>query len=221
MQTENNLNSEILNESAKATQSMVIVDTSLNSQNEAQTKVLKIPLIDATAENITDYGIIFGQEVHKPGLSIPFYKGRVIEGDNMDFIYKDHAVIRTAKIMPGMPNIQWLERHMDMTQLFIGLGSEPFIMVLAPPCNEATPDLSKVKAFKFPAGHALLLHKGTWHDFPIAWKNPVVAMTANSAEVVAALAAMKSAGEMNHGDVYKINLKNRLNTELQIDAEVI
>lgn len=54
MQTENNLNSEILNKSAKATQTMLYVDTSLNSQNEAQTKVLKIPLIDATAENIKD-----------------------------------------------------------------------------------------------------------------------------------------------------------------------
>ena len=170
------------------------------------TTVIKIPVIDANYENIAPYGQIFGDNVTKPGLGIPFYKGRVIEGENIDFNYRGQAVIRTAKIMPGYPPILWLERHMAMTQLFIGLGSEPFIMVLSPPTHESDqeqrpnlPDLAEAKAFRFPPGYALLIHAGTWHDFPIACDNPVVVLTANSDEVVTALASMQGAEEMDQG----------------------
>ncbi len=180
--------------------------------------IVKVPIVDATPENIAPYGQIFGDDVATPGLGIPFYKDRVIEGDNVDFIYNGQAVIRTAKIMPGYPPVVWLERHQKMTQLFIGLGGEPFVMVLAPPNTADHPELNQVKAFKFAPGHALLLHLGTWHDFPIACGNPVVVMTANSDEVVKALASMTEPAEMNHGDVYKISLVNRLGCEIHIEA---
>ena len=186
----------------------------------SSTTIVKIPVIDATHENIAPYGQIFGDDVAKPGLGIPFYKGRVIEGENVDFSYRGQAVIRTAKIMPGYPPIIWLERHMAMTQLFIGLGSEPFIMVLSPPTHEAgqnVPNLTETKAFRFPPGYALLIHSGTWHDFPIACNNPVVVLTANSDEVVTALASMQGAEEMDQGDVYKISLPKRLGCEIHLD----
>ncbi|BAZ41189.1 hypothetical protein NIES4101_71510 [Calothrix sp. NIES-4101] len=187
---------------------------------KSQTKTLKIPVIDATSENIKPYGYLLGDDVSKPGLGIPFYQERVIEGENIDFTYRGTATFRTAKIMPGYPNIIWLERHMHMTQMFIALGQSPFIMVLAAPNheqNEDLPDLNQVKAFRFPAGHGLLLHLGTWHDFPIACDTPVVILTANSDEVVAALSAMTAPGEMNQGDVYKISLPKRLGSEIQLD----
>jgi len=183
--------------------------------------VLRIPVVDATPENIQDYGQLFGDDVHKPGLGIPFYKGRVLEGENFDFVYRGQAVLRTAKIMPGYPTIAWLERHMAMTQLFIGLGQEPFIMVLSPPNHKQgkqVPDLDRVKAFRFPPGHALLLHIGTWHDFPIACDHPVVVLTANSDEVVTALAEMKGAEEMDQGDVFKISLSKRLGTVIELEV---
>ncbi|NJL64984.1 MAG: ureidoglycolate hydrolase [Methylacidiphilales bacterium] len=185
------------------------------------TKTLKIPVIDATHENIKAYGYLLGDDVSKPGLGIPFYQERVIEGENIDFSYRGTATFRTAKIMPGYPNIIWLERHMHMTQMFVALGQSPFIMVLATPNhhkNEDFPDLTQVKAFRFPAGHGLLLHLGTWHDFPIACQTPVVILTANSDEVVAALSEMKEPGEMNQGDVYKISLPKRLGYEIQLDV---
>jgi ureidoglycolate lyase len=184
-------------------------------------KTLIIPVIDANQENIKDYGYLLGDDVSKPGLGIPFYQERVIEGENIDFSYRGTATFRTAKIMPGYPNIIWLERHMYMTQMFIALGQSPFIMVLATPNhnkNEDLPDLNQVKAFRFPAGHGLLLHLGTWHDFPIACHTSVVILTANSDEVVAALSEMKEPGEMNQGDVYKISLPKRLGYEIQLDV---
>ncbi|MEA5570421.1 ureidoglycolate lyase [Calothrix sp. UHCC 0171] len=188
---------------------------------KAETKTLTIPIIDATSENIKPYGYLLGDDVSKPGLGIPFYQERVIEGENIDFTYRGTATFRTAKIMPGYPQIIWLERHMYMTQMFIALGQSPFIMVLGTPNHEQNkdlPDLTQVKAFRFPAGHGLLLHLGTWHDFPIAGDTPVVILTANSDEVVAALSAMKAPGEMNQGDVYKISLPKRLGCEIQLDA---
>ncbi len=188
----------------------------------SQTKTLTIPVIDATQENIKPYGYLLGDDVSKPGLGIPFYQERVLEGENIDFSYRGTATFRTAKIMPGYPNIVWLERHMHMTQMFIGLGQSPFIMVMAPPNhdndNQKLPNLNQVKALRFPAGHGLLLHLGTWHDFPIACETPVVILTANSDEVVTALSEMKEPGEMNQGDVYKISLPKRLGYEIQLDV---
>lgn len=188
----------------------------------SQTKTLTIPVIDATQENIKPYGYLLGDDVSKPGLGIPFYQERVLEGENIDFSYRGIATFRTAKIMPGYPNIIWLERHMHMTQMFIALGQSPFIMVMAPPNhdndNQSVPNLNEVKALRFPPGHGLLLHLGTWHDFPIACETPVVILTANSDEVVTALSEMKEPGEMNQGDVYKISLPKRLGYEIQLDV---
>ncbi|MFQ4144387.1 ureidoglycolate lyase [Chlorogloeopsis sp. ULAP02] len=189
--------------------------------SNSSSEILKIPVIDANSENIKPFGHLLGNNVSKPGLEIPYYQGRVIEGENLDFIYRGTATFRTAKIMPGYPAIIWLERHMYMTQLFIGLGEAPFIMVMAPPNHEQgenLPDLNQVKALRFPAGHALLLHLGTWHDFPIACDQPIVILTANSDEVVIALSQMKQPGEMNQGDVYKVSLPMRLGYEIQLDV---
>jgi ureidoglycolate lyase len=188
----------------------------------SQTQIIKIPVIDANTENVKPYGYLLGDDVSKPGLGIPFYQERVLEGENIDFTYRGQATFRTAKIMPGYPSIIWLERHMHMTQMFIGLGQSPFIMVMAPPNHDASenlPQLNQVQALRFPPGHGLLLHLGTWHDFPIACDRPVVILTANSDEVVTALSQMKEPGEMNQGDVYKISLPQRLGCEIQLISD--
>ncbi|OUL23319.1 ureidoglycolate hydrolase [Nostoc sp. RF31YmG] len=190
--------------------------------NISPTNVLKIPVIDANIENTKPYGHLLGDDVSKPGLGIPFYQERVLEGENIDFTYRGTATFRTAKILPGYPPIIWLERHMYMTQMFIGLGQAPFIMVMAPPNHENDenlPNLNQVQALRFPAGYGLLLHIGTWHDFPIACDRPVVVLTANSDEVVTALSQMQTPGEMNQGDVYKISLLKRLNCEIHLEVE--
>lgn len=186
----------------------------------SQTQILKIPVIEANTENIKPYGYLLGDDVSKPGLGIPFYQERVLEGENIDFTYRGTATFRTAKIMPGYPSIVWLERHIHMTQMFIGLGQSPFIMVLASPNHdngETLPDLNQVKALRFPPGYGLLLHIGTWHDFPIACDRSVIILTANSDEVVTALSQMQTPEEMNQGDVYKISLPKRLGYTIQLD----
>jgi len=44
-----------------------------------------------------------------------------------------------------------------------------------------------------------------------------VVLTANSEEVVEALASMKGAQEMNQGDVFKISLPQRLKAEIHLE----
>ena len=83
-------------------------------------------------------------------------------------------------------------------------------MVLGKPNHKEgkeVPDLDQVKCFILPPGHGIMIHRGTWHDFPLCVKEPVTVLTANSPEVVEALASMAGANEMNQGDVYKIDIK--------------
>lgn len=180
--------------------------------------VLDLPVVDATAETVAPFGCLISDDVSSD-LDIPYYRGRVIEGGDIGFHYRGRAALRTAKILPQQAaQVAWLERHLALTQLFVGLGSSPFIMVLAPP-NHATgdslPDLAAARALRFPGGIALLLHPGTWHDFPIAVSTPVALLIANSEEVVNALHTAGRPRELDEGDVYKISLPDRFGVTLQ------
>lgn len=179
---------------------------------------LEVPVVPATAEAVADYGLFIGTEVPQAGLGIPFYKGAVEEGHNFAFRCNGRAVIRSARIHRRSPEVTWLERHMRMTQLFVGLGDQPFAMVLGKPTHQRgldAPDLDDVRCFVLPPGHGIMIHEGTWHDFPLAVAGPVTVLTANSEEVVEALASMREPTEMNHGDVYKIDIRARLGVQLR------
>src|SRR5262249_43020983 len=149
--------------------------------------------------------------------AVPFYKGSVIEGLNLPFVCHGRAVVRTAQIHKRPNEVRWLERHLRMTQLFVGLGGAPFVMVLGTPTHDrglSVPDLSDVRAFKIDPGHGVMIHRGTWHDFPMAFSDPVTVLTMNSEEVVEALASAKTADEMDTGDVFKIDIARRMGTAL-------
>lgn len=181
---------------------------------------LRLPLIAATPENIAEFGLYVGEEVPESGLAIPFYKGSVQEGHNFNFQYHEQAVMRTAKIMQRNPQLDWLERHLHLSQLFIPLGIKPFILVLGPPNHaegKSLPHLDKLKAFLFEPGVGILLHLGTWHDFPFAAQGYVTILTANSAEVVKALASCDGPRELFAGDVFKINIPTRLGVRLIVE----
>eukprot|EP01118_Nematostelium_gracile_P018681 TRINITY_DN839_c0_g1_i1.p1 TRINITY_DN839_c0_g1~~TRINITY_DN839_c0_g1_i1.p1 ORF type:complete len:205 (-),score=56.37 TRINITY_DN839_c0_g1_i1:22-636(-) len=177
-----------------------------------------IPAMLGTATSLAPYGQLINDEVHKPGLGIPFYKGSVIEGSNFDFECRGAPKARTAQIRPRESNeCVWLERHMHMTQMFVGLGNRPFVMCLGAPTQDSenpnVPNMDNVRTFVIPGGCGLMIHKGTWHDFPVALDEPVTVLTFNSEEVVIALASMKEPAEMDQGDVYKLHLATKFNKD--------
>jgi ureidoglycolate lyase len=181
------------------------------------TEFLDVPVVHATRENVAEYGLFIGLDVPGAGLPIPFYKGSVEEGHNLPFVCHGRAVVRTARIHPRSGEITWLERHLRMTQLFVGLGDAPLAMVLGKPSNDrAEPHLADVRAFVFPPGHGVMIHAGTWHDFPMALRAPVTVLTMNSEEVVEALATQKEPAEMDRGDVYKIDIARRTGKTLRV-----
>ena len=182
-------------------------------------EIVEVPTLDATPENTGDYGLFIGTEVHKSGLSIPYYKGVVEEGANLPFQSRGGTVIRTARIHPRSPDNIWMERHMHMTQLFLGLGDAPLAMLMGKPNHQQRrdlPDVEQIRAFKFPPGHGIMLHIGTWHDFPLAIGRPVTVLTMNSPEVVEALASQKTPSELNRGDIYKINFEHHTGKILRV-----
>jgi len=183
-----------------------------------------LPLVEATPETVAPFGTLVGTEV-SAAIDIPYYPGRVIEGGDIGFRYRGRAALRTAQVLPGeRPEVAWLERHLHLTQLFMGIAGGAYVMVMAPPNHEAgdqLPDLDAATALHFPAGSVLLLHAGTWHDFPIAVDRPVTLLLANSEEVVEALRTAGRPRELDEGDVQKVSLPERFGQALQplVDAQ--
>ena len=110
-----------------------------------------------------------------------------------------------------------------MTQFFIGLGSSEFALLLGKPTHDRTgdegslPDIRELRCLRFAPGTGLLLKKGVWHDFPMAIGRPVTCITGNSEEVVQALISMNKPEEMDRGDVYKVSLPDRFQTEVMVE----
>ena len=98
-------------------------------------------------------------------------------------------------------------------------GDAPLAMVLGKP-NHAegldVPAIEDVRCFVLAPGHGILIHAGTWHDFPLAIDRPVTVLTANSEGVVAALASQEVADEMSRDDVHKIDVLRRTGTILNV-----
>ncbi|MDX3103364.1 ureidoglycolate lyase [Nonomuraea angiospora] len=179
--------------------------------------LMDLPVTEATAQTVAPFGELISDTVTQ-AIDIPYYRGRVIEGGDIGFKYRGRAALRTAQVLPSQaPEVHWLERHLHLTQLFVGLDG-PYVMVLAPPgqsAPDAVPDLTEAVALRFPASSALLLHLGTWHDFPIAVTRPVTLLIGNSEEVVDALQRVGGARELHEGDVHKISLTERLGVAIR------
>jgi len=183
---------------------------------------MDIPIVEATRENISEYGTYIdeGTPINQGSMTIPFYQGEVEEGKNLDVHCNSFPKLRTARLKSTRTNIYWLERHMNLTQLFVGIGKNDFVVVLGKPTHPSMlPDISSVKAFRIPAGYGILLHLGTWHDFPFAYNEPVTVLTLNSDEVINALGSLETAREMNEGDVFKIDLQKNFKSPLHINCK--
>jgi ureidoglycolate lyase len=88
---------------------------------------------------------------------------------------------------------------------------------LAPPTKgEELPKLENIACYVFPPGTGIIIHLGTWHDFPLPLLEPVTVLTMNSFEVVDALQKMEKPGEMDQGDVHKFYIPKHYGFRVEV-----
>jgi ureidoglycolate lyase len=119
----------------------------------------------ATPENIAPFGTLLSPETEAPLIRSPFYGDTVAIRKPGRFVGDDTLEISVVTIAPRPPRVTWMERHFLHTQTFVPLGT-PFAMVLAPPNDGELPDFGAARAFLFDGSAGLMLHLGTWHEFP-------------------------------------------------------
>ena len=68
------------------------------------------------------------------------------------------------------PRVLFLERHQQITQTFIPLNGNPFVLTVAPPdapLENGLPVLDSLRAFVVPGDVGAKAHRGTWHEVPL------------------------------------------------------
>ena len=133
--------------------------------------------------------------------------------------------MRTARVHPRESEVRWLERHLCMTQLFVGLGVAPFVMVLGKPSHErgaAVPEVDGAGRVPGPAGARRAAPARDLARLPDGvWRSGTI-LTVSSAEVIEALASTRSPREIDRADVLKIDVRTRLGVRLEVDlAQVV
>ncbi|RLU03615.1 MAG: ureidoglycolate lyase [Ketobacter sp.] len=67
--------------------------------------------------------------------------------------------------LPEPVTIKLLERHPHSSQAFMPLGTQPYLVVVAPPGEL---DESAIRVFLAQPGQGVNYHAGTWHHFSLA-----------------------------------------------------
>jgi ureidoglycolate lyase len=186
-----------------------------------EVRVALLRVVRATREAVAPYGVLLDAEVPNPGLPIPYYAGSVVEGRPLPFVCPAEPVLRVSRVGPRAEPAAWLERHLRVSQGFVALGAAPFTIVVGAPTHEDgegrdLPDVRRLAAIEVPPGSGVLLHVGTWHEFPLALGAPATVLTLNSAEVVDALTHASAPGELDDGDVRKIEVARRLGVRIEL-----
>jgi ureidoglycolate lyase len=127
--------------------------------------------VTVAAQVVTPEGFEpFGEMLTTSGSPLPH-----VYGDTMD-------VYRTGRLESDTPveyimtryrlrefRVQFLERHHRLTQTFIPLEDNPFVVAVAAADAEldnGVPRVDDVHAFVVPGDAAVNLRRGTWHEVP-------------------------------------------------------
>ena len=133
---------------------------------DADLRVLKARA--ATAEALAPYGDVLGYNPSVEPMPIDFYDGTVKVRRLTEFVSDEQTELPVVSIDRRPLEVRWMERHLKHTQSFIPLGGKPFVVVMAPPNDNNTPDIDKVEAFLFDGQAGFNMKLGTWHEFPFA-----------------------------------------------------
>lgn len=130
-------------------------------------RTLTLRAAPATVETIAPFGTLLSPDAVAPVIRSPFYGDTVAIKKPGRFVGDETLDISVATIARRPLRVSWMERHFLHTQTFFPLGT-PFVAVLAPPNEGELPDLDAARAFVFDGTAGLMMHLGTWHEFPFA-----------------------------------------------------
>lgn len=173
-----------------------------------------LPLEDADAASIAPYGELLGVGHGRPTSRTRFYDDAVELVEKSPFRSDADTCLSIARVRPRPFEVTWLERHFKHTQVFLPLNNQPYAVVLAPPTAGPLPDLAQARAFRFPGDCGLLMHVGTWHEFPFALQaatDMVVILRNETNRNLDAVADGEAVGE----DLEKRNMKRRYGVTLR------
>jgi len=173
-----------------------------------------LPLEDADAASIAPFGELLGVGRGRPSTRTRFYDDADQLVEKAPFRSDADTCLSIARVRPRPFEVTWMERHFKHTQVFLPLSREPYAVVLAPPNADSLPDLSQVRAFRFPGDCGLLMHVGTWHEFPFALRAPsdmVVILRHETNRNLDAIADGEAVGE----DLEKRNVRRRFGVTLR------
>lgn len=137
-------------------------------------ETVTLSVTQADNEAFAPFGCLLGAANKTGGNTTAFYGDAVEIWANQPLVMDDDACLSIARVAPRAPEVIWMERHFKHSQVFIPLNSQPFTIVVAPPNEDKVPDPDRVRAFAFDGQSAVMLHVGTWHEFPFATAQPVI-----------------------------------------------
>jgi len=176
---------------------------------------VELELEPATAENIAPFGELLAFGRGRPVTRTRFYGNAVELMEKPAFMSDADTCLSLARVHPRPLEVTWLERHFKHTQVFLPLNALPWCAVLAPPTQGDLPDVAQARAFCFAGDCGLLMHVGTWHEFPFAFDAPTDMVVVLRNETNRNLDAV-SDGEAVGEDLEKRNIAKRFGVRLAI-----
>jgi ureidoglycolate lyase len=172
-------------------------------------------LEDATAASIAPFGELLGVGCGRPTTRTRFYDDAVELVEKAPFVSDADTCLSIARVRPRPCEVTWMERHFKHTQVFLPLNRAPFAVVLAPPTPAGNlPELAAVRAFRFAGNCGLMMHVGTWHEFPFALDAPADMVVILRNETNRNLDAIED-GEAVGEDLEKRNVRRRFGVTLR------
>lgn len=125
-------------------------------------KSFEVELELLTTSAFASYGEVIGATEGPPVFSGPHIKSW-----RQGFACDGAVEIMFARYAHQPLELSLLERHFNVTQAFIPLSPDPWVMVVAGPTGAddrtARPAPESARAFLVPAGHGVMLARRAWH----------------------------------------------------------
>lgn len=189
---------------------------SLSDATATALRIFEIVLEDATPESVASFGELVAFEGGRPTSRTRFYADAVELAASPAFSSDADTCLSIARVHPRPLEVVWMERHFKHTQVFLPLNAQPYCVVLAPPGEGNVPNLGKVRALRFEGDCGLLMHRGTWHEFPFALEATTDFVVVLRNETNRNLDAIEG-GEAIGEDLEKRNIGKRLGIRLRVN----